>query len=324
MTSITNPRGRSWKRVLRIGGIAVVAIAALIGISAATHASTTASEKSTITPYGQKITISSGDINVYRSGGSGQTMVLLSGFGTAAPAVDFAPLIRELDDFDVIVIEGFGYGYSDTDVTDRTIENITGELHEVLAQLQVAGQVILVGHSAGGLYAHYYSNAYPDEVAAVIGIDPMVAKAGSLEVGMPSTAEGIQNMLGLFRLATTIVPDLIQPPGTAYTPDERQRTAAMTNWNYGNPSISDEWSQIGANSTKAAATPFAADLPVLEVLSSESVATIPEWLSNHEAELTGVTTHQLEVLDGSHYLHWTQAPALGRLMTTFVATHVTD
>jgi pimeloyl-ACP methyl ester carboxylesterase len=323
MTSTTNARGRSGKSILRIGGIVVVALAALTGISAATHASTTASERSTLAPYGQTLTLSSGDINVYRNGGSGQTIVLLSGFGTAAPAIDFAPLIRELDNFDVIVVEGFGYGYSDTDVADRTIENITSELHEVLTRLEVDDQVILVGHSAGGLYAHYYSNAYPDEVAAVIGIDPMVAKSGSLEVGTPSTAEGVQNMLGLFRLATTIVPDLIQPPGTAYTLGERQQTAAMTNWNYGNVSISDEWSHLGANSTKAAAAPFAAALPVLEVLSSESIATIPEWRSSHEAELAGVTTHRLEVLDGSHYLHWTQASALGRIMADFIATHVT-
>jgi hypothetical protein len=96
----------------------------------------------------------------------------------------------------------------------------------------------------------------------------------------------------------------------------------MTNWNHGNSSISDEWSQIGANSTKAAALPFAADLPVLEMLATESVDTMPEWLPNHEAELEGVTTHQLEVPDGAHYLHWTQSPAMARLIADFVTAHV--
>ena len=231
-----------------------------MGISTVANASTTTSEKSSITPYGQKVTIDDGAINVYRNGGAGPTMVLLSGFGTPAPAIDFAPLIRELSGYDVIVVEGFGYGYSDTDVPNRTIENITGELHAVLGQLHVNGPVTLVGHSVGGLYARYYANAYPDEVAAFIGIDPMAAKETSLEVGTPSSTEAVQSTLGLFRLVTSIAPDIIQPPGTSYTADERKRTAAMTNWNYGNVSISDEWSRIGANSTKAAAHPFAADL----------------------------------------------------------------
>jgi len=161
-----------------------------------------------------------------------------------------------------------------------------------------------------------------DTGPAVIGIDPMAATTSSLEVGTPSVADAVIAALGLVRVASTIAPDLIQPPGTAYTAEERRRTAAMTNWNYGNPSISDEWSQIGANSTKTAAQPFAPDLPVLEMLSTESVDTMPAWLPNHEAELEGVTTHQLEVLDGAHYLHWTQSPALARLITDFVTAQV--
>ena len=310
-------------RIARAAGISIAAVLTLTAVSATTNMALSASEHAALTPYGQEVTIDAGDINVYRNGGSGPTMVLLSGYGTPSPAIDFAPLVRELDAFDVIVVEGFGYGYSDLDVGRRSIENITAELHEVLAKLEVDGPVILVGHSVGGIYARYYANAYPDDVAAIVGIDPMAAKKSSLAEGTPSISESVQAATGLFRVVTSIAPDLVQPPGTAFTADERHRTAVMTNWNYGNASVSDEWSRIGANSTKAAAHPFAADLPVLEILSSESVATMPEWMPNHEAELTGVTTHELHVLEGSHYLHWTQSPAIGRIISEFVTAHVT-
>ncbi|HEY4267414.1 MAG TPA: alpha/beta hydrolase [Galbitalea sp.] len=311
------------RKTARNVGIVVAALVALTAVSTTVNAAANASEHASLAPYGHKVTIDDGDINVFRNGGTGPTLVLLSGFGTPSPAIDFAPLVRELDNFDVIVVEGFGYGYSDLEVKDRTIENITSELHQVLAQLHVDGPVILAGHSVGGLYARYYANAYPAEVSAVVGIDPMAATASSLDVGTPSVVEGLQATSGLFRVVTTIAPDLVQPPGTAYTKDERARIAAMTNWNYGNVSVSDEWSRIGANSTKAAAHPFASDLPVLEILSTESVKNMPTWLPNHEAELEGVTTHQLEVLEGAHYLQWTQAPALARLITDFVAKNVT-
>lgn len=334
MTSTTTPidttapatapasRRRRPSRIARAAGVVLAVVLALTLVSVIANAAATASEKAELAPYGQTVTLDAGEINVTRSGGPGPTMVLLSGYGTPAPAVDFAPLIRELDAFDVIVVEGFGYGYSDLDVPDRSIENITSELHEVLAKLHVDEPVVLAGHSVGGLYARYYANAYPDDVAAVIGIDPMAAKAASLEVGTPSITEGVLGALGLYRAVTTIAPDLIQPPGTAFTPEERRQIAALSNWNYGNPSISDEWSRIESNSTKAAAQPFAADLPVLEVLSSESVDTMPTWLSDHEAELQAVSTHQLEVLEGAHYLQWTQSPAMGRIITDFVAAHV--
>ena len=98
--------------------------------------------------------------------------------------------------------------------------------------------------------------------------------------------------------------------------------AAMANWNFGNLATSDEWARLTANSTKAAQSPLPADVPVLEMLSTESVDSIPGWLANHEAELARVNAHQLDVIGGAHYLHWTQAPLLGRTIAQFIDDHV--
>ena len=117
--------------------IATASLLVIAAVSAIGSSAVSASEKAAIMPYGATVRLAEGDVNVVRTGGAGPTMVLLSGYGTAAPAIDFAPLIRELDEYDVIVIEGFGYGYSDLDVADRSIENITSEIHQVLDKLNV-------------------------------------------------------------------------------------------------------------------------------------------------------------------------------------------
>lgn len=310
------------RRAIIASAIVVGTLAALLTTSAIANSAITNAERADLHPYGQKVTLPAGDINVYRNGGSGPTIVMLSGFGTPAPAVDFAPLIRELDAFNVIVIEGFGYGFSDTEVPNRTVENITSEIHEVLGLLGVDSPVVLLGHSVGGLYARYYANAYPGEVSAIIGIDPMVATASSLAVGEPSSVEQTLVTLGLMRLVTTIAPDIIQPPGNAYTPLERTLTAALTNWNYGNLSISDEWAQIGANSTKASAKPIPSDIPVIDFIASETINSDPTWLPKHEAELANVSVHELQILEGAHYLQWTQAPAIGQAIDAFLTAYL--
>lgn len=117
-------------------------------------------------------------------------------------------------------------------------------------------------------------------------------------------------------------PALVQPGGTDFTESERERIVAMTNWNFGNPSVSDEWNQLAANSTKTNARPFPANVPVLQFLSTASIDQIPGWRSNHEAELAGVVTHELDVLDGAHYQHWTQSSVMATTITAFIASHV--
>ncbi|MEO6943316.1 MAG: alpha/beta hydrolase [Lacisediminihabitans sp.] len=311
-----------WRRLLKVAAIGVASVLALLLISIAANAMLTRSEKSDLVPYGTKVSIAAGDLNVYRNGGTGPTIVLLSGWGTAAPAVDFAPLIRELDAFNVIVIEGFGYGYSDLGVTDRTVENISAEIHEVLAKLGVDSPVILAGHSIGGLYTHYYANAYPGEVAAIIGIDPMTAQTSSLEVSDASTVFGTLADLGLVRVANALAPALVQPNGTAFTTDERKRIVAMTDWTSGNAAVSDEWARMAANSTKAAALPIPAGIPVLEMLATDTINTNTHWLPDHKAELAEVTVHELDIIEGTHYLHWTQAPLMGRTIAAFLAAHL--
>lgn len=84
---------------------------------------------------------------------------------------DFSDLINELkEEFQIIVIEYYGYGASEDTHRPRTSENICYEIYNALKKLDVKSY-ILIPHSISGLYALSYIDSYPDEVEAIIGID---------------------------------------------------------------------------------------------------------------------------------------------------------
>ncbi|MED1441370.1 alpha/beta hydrolase [Aeribacillus composti] len=110
-------------------------------------------------------------MHVYTKGDGENTIVLLSGLGTAAPVLDFEPLVNELaKNHKVVVVESFGYGWSNVTNKERTVENIVEGIRTALKS-NIEGPYILMPHSISGIYSMYYANAYPDEAKAVIGID---------------------------------------------------------------------------------------------------------------------------------------------------------
>ena len=95
-------------------------------------------EKSIIQNYGFKVETEFGSMNVVIHGEKGPTIVLLSGYGTASPYLDFKPLIKELSRFaKVVTLEYPGYGFSEQAERPRTVWNIIEEVHAVLKELGI-------------------------------------------------------------------------------------------------------------------------------------------------------------------------------------------
>ena len=106
--------------------------------------------------------------------GSGDiTIVLLSGSCVPLPQLEYRPLIKALakDQF-VVLLEKFGYGGSDSTSQPRDLPHVVAEYREALAALDVPLPVVLAAHSMGFLEALYWTQHYPGEVSALVGIDP--------------------------------------------------------------------------------------------------------------------------------------------------------
>jgi pimeloyl-ACP methyl ester carboxylesterase len=121
---------------------------------------------------GQYVEVDGHDMNLLIEGNGDKTLVFLAGAGTPSPILDFKPLTDILkNDVKVVIIEKFGYGYSDEIEGDRTVDVITEQDREALLAAGVEGPYILCPHSASGFEAMYWANHYPDEVEAIICLD---------------------------------------------------------------------------------------------------------------------------------------------------------
>ena len=308
---------RGWRRA----GIAALVVLGLILVSTAVNLVMERAEKSNIPAYGERVVVGGSALNVYRNGGAGQPIVLLSGLGTAAPALDFAPLIRELGDFEVLVVEGLGYGYSDMEGPPRTNENISTELHEVLARLQVKRPYVLAGHSIAGFYLLDYANRYRSEVSAVVGIDATIPKPGDEPVPDPEPGFSLERALavtGVVRTLTWLAPGLVDPGSDAYTEDELQRMRLMTNWNFGNPAVTDETARIANNAAALRGVTYPDDLPVLAFIADEDPESTATKTSSARNLLQNVSRHGIVTLEGGHYLHRTQSKRMAEEIRAFL------
>ncbi len=111
-----------------------------------------------------------GDVNRPR-------LVFMSGSATTAPVYDFKVLYEKLtDDFRIIVIEKFGYGYSDLYEGPCDVDSLVSFQRQALQEAGETGPYILLPHSMAGLEALRWKQKYPDEIQAIIGLDMAVPK----------------------------------------------------------------------------------------------------------------------------------------------------
>ena len=149
----------------------------LVAGSYANHRWQTPREEAAYPPPGQMVAVNGRRLHVYAEGDRGDlTLVFLSGSGTTAPTLDFKGVYGRLaDDYRVVVVERAGYGWSDdSGGASRDIETV---MQETRLALQGAGEsppYVLLPHSMSGLEALHWGNRYPDEIAAIVGLDPAV------------------------------------------------------------------------------------------------------------------------------------------------------
>jgi pimeloyl-ACP methyl ester carboxylesterase len=123
---------------------------------------------------GEQVNIGGRHLNLVCVGNGSPTVVFMQGLGGGITAWrnirdPIAAITR------TCFYDRAGFGYSDPSNQPSTAENATNDLHALLNAAGVEGQIILVGHSLGGLLATLYTDKFATQVAGLVLIDPSFA-----------------------------------------------------------------------------------------------------------------------------------------------------
>jgi pimeloyl-ACP methyl ester carboxylesterase len=155
------------KRCIKVIVIIIVILMLFLTISFIRHKICLSNEKDLLTPLGELVEVDGHDMSIYIEGEGDHTLVFLSGSGTCSPILDFKSLYSLLsDDYRIVVVEKFGYGFSDIVDSDRDIDTVLGQTRTALDKAGINGPYVLCPHSMSGIEALYWAQQYPEEVEA--------------------------------------------------------------------------------------------------------------------------------------------------------------
>lgn len=266
--------------------------------------------------YGSAIEVNGHNMMVDIKGDDNEiTIILLPGWGSPSPILEFLPLAEELsEDFRVITIEPFGYGLSDRAGTEREISVIVEELHECTQKLG-CDQYYLMAHSLSGLYSLYWANAYPQEVQGFIGIDPSVPKQSDEEplpikmVTLNKLSAYFQktvSVLGITRILSIGNTENAIYADSSYPYSERElevfRILSM-DFAY-NKNVMNELNHMEDSLESVRDMKFPETIPVLQFVSGDNCELLETWETLHREVITETDKSEVLRLDGGHYLHF--------------------
>ncbi|MEU0877387.1 alpha/beta hydrolase [Lentzea sp. NPDC005914] len=112
--------------------------------------------------------------------GEGPGPLVVFEAGMSAPASSWVHTQREVSArYRTLSYDRAGYGGSDVDTHDRTLDRIVDDLTALLDVLGENDPVVLVGHSWGGPIIRVFADRHPDRVAGMVFVDATLAEVMS-------------------------------------------------------------------------------------------------------------------------------------------------
>lgn len=197
------------------GCLIILLVIGLI-FSSGYQAFASARDKKTIPAPGQMVDVGGHCLHIVSLGKGDPTVVMeagMSGWSTDWSLIqsEIAKVTR------VYTYDRAGYGWSDPGPQPRDSQQAATELHTLLAKSGIDRNLLLVGHSLGGLFVQYYAKTYPQQVAGIILVDSVHPEQSlRMEEGMRKKYE--ENLRSLTFLSRVLAPSgLLRLAGQSVT-----------------------------------------------------------------------------------------------------------
>ena len=269
--------------------------------------------------YKNTVEINDKKMNVYSIGQGDKTIVILSGFGIQSPVLEYKALADALSqNYNVIILEYFGYGFSSKTDYERTNENIVQEIRQALRLSGNEGPYVLMPHSISNLYALKYSQSYPEEVQAIISLDglfPVEIKTNTKEEDYIFNLESntkfawILEKIGYARLTSYSKPEMFRIDKMKnklnYSDEDIKLYRTMIANTYLTKNMMNEIKNLKNNINELADFKYSENLPVLNLLANETLD-LNEYTDNLNSKIEKLFTNKSRQLNltivGTHYL----------------------
>lgn len=314
-------------KVAKIIGAILLGLLILLAIgvaaSALSHRSQLRDEAEKYPPPGTMVEVNDSQLHVYAEGEGERTLVFMAGHGTSSPTLDFKPLwMRMADEYRIVVVEKAGYGWSESSGNPRDLETILEETRQALEAAGEDGPYVLVPHSMSGLEAIYWGQKYPEEVEAIIGLDPLVPDADILPDASSVQLYAIHlvSRIGLSRFMPDEDKEELFPLLTSpdLTEEERNQYVALFYRSAVTRPMMGEIRHLEENVETAAALGPPASIPMYFFISEEPEIERPGWKRALTDYLSALDEGKHLYLQAGHYVHYEEADLIAEETKVFL------
>lgn len=309
-------------KTIKVVVIIIAVIVLFVVVSFVRHKICSSSEKGLLTPLGELVEVNGHNMSVYTEGSGDKTLVFMSGSGTCSPILDFKSLYSLLsNDYKIVVVEKFGYGFSDVVDEARDIDTMLSETRMALEKADVEGPYVLCPHSMSGLEALYWAQKYPEEVEAIVGLDMAVPDYyDEMNISIPVLKLG---QYGAALGITRWIPGLAESDAIKYgtlSDKEKEIYRALFYQRTATVSMINEAKVVkdNANTVKKNGIP---QVPMLLFISDGSGGTgftKEKWRSIPEEYISGSDNASYIELDCPHYVHDYEFEEISKEIRNFI------
>ena len=315
-------------KIFRIFGIIILVLFAMVAIlliaTKINHENQLKKEAKQHLAPGKMVDVNGKKLHVYAQGKGDMTLVFMAGHGTSNPTLDFKPLwMRMTDEYRIAVIEKAGYGWSETSNSPRDVDRMLEETRKALELSGEKGPYILVPHSMSGLEAIYWAQKYPDEVKAIIGLDPITPETTDLlpePQKLQLYAMYFISRTGLSRFMPDAEAEEIFPllKSDALTGEDKQKYLAVFYKSAFSKDMLNEVTCLKQNAKKVAENEVPAHTPMYFFISDEQEVKVAGWAETLSSYLSKIAMSKQMRLDTGHYVHYEKADIIAEEAKAFI------